>query len=575
MNTPTAQEQYMLELINRARLNPNAEARRHGISLNQGLAAGQISSNARQPLAFNSNLNTAARGHAQWMLDYDVFSHTGAGGSRTAARAQAAGYSSSYVGENIAWVGTTGSLNFNDSVNQLSKNLFLSAGHRQNLLLENYREAGISALTGQFRQGNNFNAAMTAHSFGRDFGTNAFLTGVGFKDNNQDGFYGIGEGLSGINVQAVRVGDGATFSTQTESAGGYRLQLAAGTYTITYSGGGLSQSISQQITISDQNIKLDVSSNSVTSSPAPSQTPNPTPTPTPISTPRPSTPSSRFGRFGTRNSLPSDALNSPSTMSGTLSSNAYSRVDRFGRRISPITTSPAPQNNTPAPQNNTPAPQNNTPAPQNNTPVNQNNNTSSTPANGLTVYSSGSTTLLDNSQRLTLLGIANIDGTGNSLNNHLVGNEGNNRLNGLAGNDTLLGGMGNDILTGGAGHDTLTGGSGDDQFVFGNGAGFNLGDLGCDTITDFTRSSGNTDRFILSQSTFAAGVTFASVSNDAQAETSTAQITFSTGSGRLFYNENGSAAGFGSGGHFATISRINGSAISSSNTLRASDFMTV
>jgi hypothetical protein len=40
---PTDYEQYMLELLNRARANPAAEAARHGIDLNEGLPAGTIS----------------------------------------------------------------------------------------------------------------------------------------------------------------------------------------------------------------------------------------------------------------------------------------------------------------------------------------------------------------------------------------------------------------------------------------------------------------------------------------------------------------------------------------------------
>src|SRR5687767_10501834 len=50
---PTAFEQYVIELINRARANPSAEAKRYGIDLNEGLAGGTISSGARQPLAIN------------------------------------------------------------------------------------------------------------------------------------------------------------------------------------------------------------------------------------------------------------------------------------------------------------------------------------------------------------------------------------------------------------------------------------------------------------------------------------------------------------------------------------------
>jgi hypothetical protein len=47
----TPEEQLMLELINRARANPVAEASRDGIDLNEGLAPGTISAAAKQPLA--------------------------------------------------------------------------------------------------------------------------------------------------------------------------------------------------------------------------------------------------------------------------------------------------------------------------------------------------------------------------------------------------------------------------------------------------------------------------------------------------------------------------------------------
>ena len=89
---PTDVEQYLVELINRARANPAAEAARFGIDLNEGLPAGTISTAPKPPLAVNPFLTDAARGHSQWMLDHDVFSHTGAGGSTPTQRMQAAGY---------------------------------------------------------------------------------------------------------------------------------------------------------------------------------------------------------------------------------------------------------------------------------------------------------------------------------------------------------------------------------------------------------------------------------------------------------------------------------------------------
>ncbi|WP_157269405.1 putative Ig domain-containing protein [Azohydromonas aeria] len=82
-----------------------------------------------------------------------------------------------------------------------------------------------------------------------------------------------------------------------------------------------------------------------------------------------------------------------------------------------------------------------------------------------TVRSSVSWTLGANLEHLVLLGSAAINGTGNTLANHITGNAAANGLNGGAGADTLSGGAGNDTLNGGTGDDALAGGSGSDTFV--------------------------------------------------------------------------------------------------------------
>lgn len=94
-------------------------------------------------------------------------------------------------------------------------------------------------------------------------------------------------------------------------------------------------------------------------------------------------------------------------------------------------------------------------------------------------------------EHLGLVDAADINGTGNNLNNQITGNRGANKLNGQGGNDdldgftgsdTLFGGTGNDTLNGGSDRDFLTGGDGLDQFVF----NMTLSVENMDYITDFT-----------------------------------------------------------------------------------------
>jgi Ca2+-binding RTX toxin-like protein len=109
------------------------------------------------------------------------------------------------------------------------------------------------------------------------------------------------------------------------------------------------------------------------------------------------------------------------------------------------------------------------------------------------VFSSASLTLGANVEELTLVGAANLSGTGGAGDNGIFGNLGNNALSGAGGNDTLLGGGGTDTLLGGDGDDTLTGGEGVDTLTGDAGIDtfdFNSLDGSVDVITDFDTGEG-------------------------------------------------------------------------------------
>ena len=262
---PSAYDQYLLELINRARADPAAEAALYGIALNEGLAPGTISSDAKQPLALNLNLVASAQAHSQWMLDTDTFSHTGQGGSSSHERMQDAGYTFTLPwgsGENIAWLGESPTVpQLTPSTAELHADLFVDdgidgRGHRVNILDAAMKEIGTGVLDGEF---SGYNAVMVTEDFAYSAG-NSFLTGVIYNDLlvYDNDFYTPGEGVGGVLITATRLSDSAEFTTTAWASGGYSLQLAAGDYDVTLSGGGLSGTVAySDVTIASQNVKLD------------------------------------------------------------------------------------------------------------------------------------------------------------------------------------------------------------------------------------------------------------------------------------------------------------------------------
>ena len=251
----SAAEQYMLELINRARLDPIAEAQRYNLALNTDLDANAISNVAKQVLAPSAVLDRAAEGHSEWMLEADVFSHTGAADSSPGDRIEDAGYK--FTGawtwrENLAWIGSTGTLDLNIAIAAHHEDLYRSEGHRLTTFASNTREVGIFQAHGEFTVGGmDYDSSMVTLNFASS-GTDVFVTGVVYTDLDGDAFYSIGEGQSDVWILV----DGA--NTTTTASGGYGLGIrAAEDLQVLVGQGGITLA-TLQVDASGGNVKVDV-----------------------------------------------------------------------------------------------------------------------------------------------------------------------------------------------------------------------------------------------------------------------------------------------------------------------------
>lgn len=250
---PTALEQLFLELVNRARLDPAAEAARQGTTIGTG-----VSATPSQALAYHAVLHDVATAHSIEMLERNFFAHTNPFTNKSPFdRMLDAGYDYLTAGENVAWNGATYDVDDVVRVQALHDGLWNSLGHRVNLMSNDFSEAGIGLEEGAFTNDGEFTYNYT-HMVTQNFGDTGktYLTGVVIDDADGDEFYDVGEGQGGVQVRAVS--SSGEFATATWDAGGYTLELSAGTYEVTFYGGDLDGIYSTEVTIGSQNVKLDV-----------------------------------------------------------------------------------------------------------------------------------------------------------------------------------------------------------------------------------------------------------------------------------------------------------------------------
>ena len=269
---PSAEAQYMLELINLARTNPAAAAQEvtsnlssdvqatlkyYNVDLNQ--AKQEIASSAlRPPVAWSDTLAATATGQSQYQADNAVQTHIGANGSALNQRLDSAGYTNRASDGENAYA-------YSQSVGHAMEAFLIdwgvaSKGHRNNLLQPTatadqfYREVGIGIVNTN-KPG--FGPKVITQDFARQNGSKADLLGVAFNSNAGDGQYHQGEGQGNVEIDATNLATGQTKSTLTwDNGGGYQIPLDPGSYSVSAKVGN--QVVrTQQVTIQDQNVKVD------------------------------------------------------------------------------------------------------------------------------------------------------------------------------------------------------------------------------------------------------------------------------------------------------------------------------
>jgi Ca2+-binding RTX toxin-like protein len=511
MATNSAQEQLMLELVNRARMNPAGEAARFGISLNQGLAPGTISATPKQVLAMNDRLVISSDKHSNWMLINDIFDHNevagtaGFSGVTPGNRMTAAGYvfsgPVSANGENISWTGSTGAINATTAIIGQHQSLFLSPGHRFNILNDTFREIGVGQQLGEF---DGFNASMVTQNFALS-GTRIFVTGVVYNETVvNDNFFTVGEQLANRAVTAPGLNE------TTGGGGGYELGFAAGgvkTVSFNLPTGILAVSF----TLGSKNLKIDAVNGHEIWTNA-----NLTVVSGPVTEVHAlgieavqlvgsgaadklfgNAAANRLTGAGGNDIIDGGA--GADRMLGMTGNDTY-KVDNAGDVVDETGGS-----------------------------------------GGDVVHSTVSLDLSDAAhavgaiEAILLLGTAAIKAFGNASVNALTGNAGANVLRGYGGND---------VLNGGVGQDTLTGGANDDFFVF----NAPLSAANRDLLNDFANIGGNNDTIRLENSVMtglgAAGTLNANLFHAGSgAHDANDRIIYHQPSGALSYDANGNDAG--------------------------------
>jgi uncharacterized protein YkwD len=227
-----------------------------------------------QPLSFQPQLLQAAQLHTQDMFQNIFQGHTSSSnppapfqaGDDLGDRLDAVGYNFQSAAENVYstsesipyghagfdvdWGTSTspGHPAYNAAFND--QGMQNPAGHRLNIHNGDFKEIGIGVI-------NDTNGTVGPQLITQDFGYSgavSYITGVVFEDLNENDFYDIGEGRSGVRVDV----DGSGYYAVSSTSGGYSIPVTEdGMYEVTFSGGGFGSFATMAEIIDGLNVKVD------------------------------------------------------------------------------------------------------------------------------------------------------------------------------------------------------------------------------------------------------------------------------------------------------------------------------
>lgn len=275
IGTPTDEEQYYLELVNRTRADPAWEAARLAqtadpdvlsaysyFKVNLTAMSNAIASlPAVPPLAMSRVLADVARDHTKFMFNNQVQTHDQNGVS-LGTRATTAGYDWIALGESVysyadsVYHGYAGfEVDWGDGPSSLD-GMQNPPGHRVNNHSTRFREVGIGVVLGT-------NGPVGPQLVTMDFGDRPsaapLMTGVVYYDLNGNHFYDPGEGVGGVRVDV----SGSGFFATTSASGGYAVPCSNGVVLVGFSAPELPTTNLARTVSGGKNVKADLSLNYV------------------------------------------------------------------------------------------------------------------------------------------------------------------------------------------------------------------------------------------------------------------------------------------------------------------------